>query len=50
MSVTRSDILKNATVLKKYCDGVNKLKKEFTGPTTQDLGIDGPVQPVSTYE
>src|SRR5260370_40378866 len=50
MSVTRPNILKNASGLKSYCDGVNKLKNEFTGPTTQDLNIDGPVQPVSTYE
>ena len=50
MSVSRRNILKDATVLQKYCDGVNKLKNEFTGPTTQDLGVDGPPQPVSTYE
>ncbi len=50
MSVTRPNILKNATALQKYCDGVNKLKNEFTGPTTQDLGIDGPTQQVSTYD
>jgi len=50
MSVTRPNILKNAAALKKYCDGVNKLKNEFTGPTTKDLGIDGPAQQVSTYD
>src|SRR5712692_5013225 len=50
MSVTRPNILNNAAALKKYCDGVNKLKNEFTGPTTQDLNIDGPAQPVSTYD
>ncbi len=50
MSVTRPNILNNATALQKFCDGVNKLKNEFTGPTTQDLGIGGPAQPVSTYD
>jgi tyrosinase len=50
MSVTRRNILQDATVLQKYCDGVNKLKNEFTGPTTQDLGIAGPAQQVSTYD
>jgi len=50
MSVTRPNILNNSTALQKFCDGVNRLKNEFTGPTTQDLGIDGPAQPVSTYD
>src|SRR5438445_6920518 len=50
MSVTRPNILNNAAALQKYCDGVNKLKNEFTGPTTQDLGIDGAAQQVSTYD
>lgn len=50
MAVTRLNILKNATALQKFCDGVNKLKNEFTGPTTQDFGIDGPAQQVSTYD
>jgi len=46
----RPNILNNATALQKYCDGLNKLKIEFTGPTTQDLGIDGAAQQVSTYD
>jgi len=50
MSVTRPNILKNATALGKYCDGVKKLKNEFTGPTTRDLGIEGPSEAVSTYD
>lgn len=50
MAVTRPNILTNATALKKYCDGVNKLKNEFTGPTTEDVGIDGSAQQVSTYD
>jgi len=50
MSVTRPDILKNEAALRNFCDGVNKLKNEFTGPTTEDLGIDGPATPVSTYD
>lgn len=50
MSLTRPNILSNAIALGKYCDGVNKLKNEFTGPTTKDLGIPGPTNPVSTYD
>jgi tyrosinase len=50
MSITRLNILKNATALQKYCDGVKKLKNEFTGPTTHDLNIDGRPEPVSTYD
>src|SRR5215467_14677182 len=50
MSVTRPNILTNATALADYCDGVKKLKNEFTGPTTGDLGIGGPVEKVSTYD
>jgi tyrosinase len=50
MAVTRRDILTNATAMKQYCDGVNALKNEFTGPTTASLGIPGPPQKVSTYD
>lgn len=50
MTVTRPNILRDATALRKYCEGVNKLKNEVPGPTTQDLGLDGPAQPVSTYD
>jgi tyrosinase len=50
MSITRRNILSDTTILKQYCDGVNKLKNEFTGPTTKDLGIGGPSNPVSTYD
>ena len=50
MSITRANILKNATALADYCDGVKKLKNEFTGPTTKDLGISGAVENVSTYD
>lgn len=50
MNVTRPNILNDATALRKYCDGINTLKNEFAGPTSQDLGIDGPAQPVSTYD
>lgn len=50
MSVTRPNVLKKAPALQKYCEGVNKLKNEFTGPTTRDLGINGPINPVSTYD
>lgn len=50
MSVTRRNILQDSAVLRNYCDGVKKLKNEFTGPTTRDLNIPGPAQPVSTYD
>jgi len=50
MNITRPNILKDATALKNYCDGVKQLKNEFTGPTTKDLGIGGAVEQVSTYD
>lgn len=50
MSIARPNILSDATALADYCDGVNKLKTEFTGPTTDDLGIGGAVAKVSTYD
>ncbi|HMI53389.1 MAG TPA: tyrosinase family protein [Candidatus Saccharimonadales bacterium] len=50
MSITRVNILKNATAMGKFCAGIKQLKNEFTGPTTTDLGIDGPSRPVSTYD
>ncbi len=50
MSITRANALKDATALADYCDGVKKLKNEFTGPTTKDLGIAGSVEKVSTYD
>lgn len=50
MAVTRRNILKDSTALTKFCDGVNRLKNDFTGPTTRDLGIPGTTQQVSTYD
>jgi tyrosinase len=50
MAVIRPNILTNAAAMKKYTDGVNLLKNEFTGPTTISLGIPGPSQKVSTYD
>lgn len=50
MAVTRPDILKDSTALRKYCDGVKRLKNELTGPTTRDVGVPGPVQKISTYD
>jgi tyrosinase len=50
MAVTRPNILSNSEALKQYSDGVKLLKNEFTGPTTQSLGIAGPSQKVSTYD
>src|ERR1700712_1591562 len=50
MAVTRQNILTSSIAMQQYCDGVRKLKNEFTRPTTQTLGIPGPVQKVSTYD
>src|SRR5690242_1242841 len=50
MAVTRPNILSNSTALKQYGEGVNRLKNEFTGPTTDSLGIPGPSAKVSTYD
>ena len=50
MAVTRPNILSNSEALQQYCEGVNRLKNEFTGPTTDSLGIPGPPAKVSTYD
>jgi tyrosinase len=50
MTVTRSNLLANATVRSNYARGVNLLKAEFTGPTTTNLGIPGPSRRVSTWD
>jgi tyrosinase len=50
MPVTRVNILTNSARLQQYCDGVKKLKNEFTGPTTDSLEIPGPSEQVSTYD
>jgi hypothetical protein len=50
MAVVRSNILDDATARQKYIQGVKLLKQEFLGPTTSDLGLDGPASPVSTYD
>ena len=50
MAVTRRNILKDPAVLQKFCDGVNRLKNDFTGPTTRDVGVPGTVQKISTYD
>lgn len=46
----RENILTSTTARDKYIQGVKSLKNEFAGPTTSDLGIDGPSRPVSTYD
>ena len=46
----RKNILTSTTARNKYIQGVKLLKNEFPGPTTSDLGIDGPSRPVSTYD
>ncbi len=46
----RENILNSVVARDKYIKGIKLLKNEFPGPTTQDLGIDGPTQRVSTYD
>ena len=50
MAITRANLMKDAQARQKYAQGVNLLKREFTGPTTTSLGISGPSRPVSTYD
>lgn len=50
MAIKRPNLLSDAAARAKYAQGVNRLKAEFTGPTTASLGIPGPTQPVSTYD
>ena len=50
MAIKRPNLLTDAAARSKYAQGVNRLKAEFTGPTTASLGIPGPTQPVSTYD
>ena len=47
MAITRPNLLTDAVARQKYADGVNLLKREFTGPTTKSLGIPGPSRPVA---
>ena len=50
MAIRRPNLLTDAVARKKYADGVNLLKREFTGPTTKSLGIPGPSRRISTYD
>ncbi len=50
MAAVRKNILIDDTVRDQYIQGAKLLKAEFLGPTTQDLGITGPVVEVSTYD
>jgi tyrosinase len=50
MTVARLNILTSATAIKQYCDGLNALKNEFTGPTSATVGIPGRPQKLSTYD
>ena len=44
----RRNILNDAASRQKYVQGALALKAQFTGVTTQALGIPGPNRPVST--
>lgn len=46
----RENILTSDIARDKYIRGVKLLKNEFPGPTTTNLGMDGPSRPVSTYD
>lgn len=46
----RANILTDTTARDQYIEGVQRLKNEFTGPTTASLGIPGPSRQVSTYD
>lgn len=50
MAAVRKNILTDDRVRDQYVQGAKLLKEEFPGPTTQDLGIAGPVVEVSTYD
>lgn len=50
MAVIRTNIATSQLARDRYVDGVLKLKAEFLGTTTADLGIAGPAQQVSTYD
>ncbi len=50
MAVTRKNIMSDKSVRDAYVDGVLALKSEFLGPTTADLGMAGPAEPISTYD
>jgi tyrosinase len=51
MAIMRRNILTDEVPLKKFCEGVNLLKEDFSaGVTTQTLGLDGAARPVSAYD
>jgi tyrosinase len=50
MAAIRPNILADETARKNYTQGVALLKQEFLGPTTADLQIPGPPEPVSTFD
>ncbi|MFJ2306031.1 tyrosinase family protein [Streptomyces sp. NPDC087787] len=50
MALVRRNILHDENSLKKYIAGVDLLKKEKTGRTTNSFGIPGPENPVHTYD
>jgi tyrosinase len=50
LAALRSNILTDENARKRYAEGVRLLKQEFLGPTTADLQVAGPAEPVSTYD
>src|SRR5918999_528247 len=51
MAVVRRNILTDESSLKKFCEGVTLLKRDFSaGVTTETVGLDGPTQPVSAFD
>lgn len=49
MAAIRQNVF-DPLINEQYIQGVKLLKAEFLGPSTLDLNIDGPAQPVSTYD
>jgi tyrosinase len=50
MAGIRRNILTAAGARQQYIEGVRRLKREFLGPTSTQLGIAGPSRPISTYD
>src|SRR5918993_2653459 len=50
MAAIRRNIATDETARKNYVQGVRRLKQEFLGPTTADLGIIGSPVQISTYD
>jgi tyrosinase len=50
MAAVRANIVSDPSARDRYIRGVKRLKQEFPGPTTADVGIPGSPQRLSTYD